>query len=157
MKTLTIPIGYFDGEHVLMPEARLAKYPAENRHTLEVRHERLTSRDIQAVNAALNRRPDLHQQSAFDGRLTPGLSEGLLAARAEEIVKRTVKQWRYLDAEGGVVEEVEVGGEGGGATVELQPAAIVGEVAARIESPRIPPPPEQIEAERKQIEAEKNG
>lgn len=138
MKTITVPVGFFDDQYVLMDEKKLEAYPDVYRRTLEVKHERLTAGIVLAADAALNRRRELFQES-FDGTLKAGVGEGFVFARAVEILTRTVKALNVKDKAGNGVESL---GEITEASIAEQSPDVVRMIASRIEFPAIPTPEE---------------
>ncbi|MGI4789498.1 MAG: hypothetical protein ACRYFS_11685 [Janthinobacterium lividum] len=138
MKTITIEVGFFDSEPVLMDAKVLAKYPDSCKAVLEVKHERLTAGMVLAADAALNRRRELFQET-FDGTLKPGVTEGFAYARAVEIILKAAKEWTYRKKDGELIATTTDLTEE--TVMEVSPS-IVSVIASRIEYPAIPTPAE---------------
>ncbi len=136
MKTITLEVGYFDGEHILLSPELLAKYPDDNKRILTVQIDRLKSGTIMDADAALNRRPELVRQS-LDGSPFAGINEAFQLARSWEILSRIVKSWEYRDKAGALTESLTDFSE---PSLRNEPMQIVLEIASRAEFPRLPTP-----------------
>lgn len=142
MKTITLEVGYFDGEHILLSPERLAKYPDDNKRVLTVQVDRLKSGTVMDADAALNRRPELVRQSQ-DGSPVAGIGEAFQLARSWEILSRIVKSWEYRtkpaegEKAGTLTESLTDFSE---QSLRNEPMQIVLEIASRAEFPRLPTP-----------------
>lgn len=129
MKEIIIKTLLVDGQHYSLTAEDLAKYPAGYCHEWEFTARPLRTGDLLKVDTALNRREGLFRG---DGR---GNAEGLILARAEELLPLVLTAWNALGADG---EKLEISRE----NIGKLPPDVAFELYQKVQRPELPTPEE---------------
>jgi hypothetical protein len=132
LKTIKITTLLIDGEHFSVTPETLSEYAPEYLHEWDFTVRPLRVGDLLKVDAALNQRPGMFRA---DGR---GNVEGLLLARAEELLTLLVTAWNVVDADGAKVEITQ-------SSVSKLPPDVAIELYQKAQRPALPTP-EELEA-----------